>query len=133
MAALLIVLGALLIFLAIAISVLLSGDSLIRRQQVRRSMGTMSALTAQTESTEALEAPFSERVVAPAIAKLSGWGRSISPADQPERVRRRLDLAGNPLNWDVDRVLGWSVLSAERCGGCYSDCSSEVRSRRVWG
>ena len=45
-----------------------------------------------------------------AVAKLSGWGRSISPADQPERVRRRLDLAGNPVNWDVDRVLGFKVV-----------------------
>jgi tight adherence protein C len=39
-------------------------------------------------------------------------GRRISGADTAERIRRKLDLAGNPGGWTVDRVLSGKVLGA---------------------
>ncbi|HRI95651.1 MAG TPA: type II secretion system F family protein, partial [Nocardioides sp.] len=39
-------------------------------------------------------------------------GRRISGADTAERIRRKLDLAGNPAGWTVDRVLSGKVMGA---------------------
>ena len=39
-------------------------------------------------------------------------GRRISGADTAERIRRKLDLAGNPAGWTVDRVLSGKVIGA---------------------
>ena len=46
----------------------------------------------------------------PAVSRFSGLGRRLSPRGQTDRIRRRLDLAGNPEKWDVDRVYAFKVL-----------------------
>ena len=42
------------------------------------------------------------------------WGSvdGISGADTAQRIRRKLDLAGNPAGWTVDRVLSGKVIGA---------------------
>jgi tight adherence protein C len=57
-----------------------------------------------------LDTPFTDRVVAPIFEKLASWGRRFTPDDQAARIRRRLDLAGNPENWDVNRIIAFKVL-----------------------
>ena len=37
-------------------------------------------------------------------------GRRFTPGDQAARLRRKLDLAGNPAGWDTDRVLAFKML-----------------------
>ena len=54
--------------------------------------------------------PFGERVTGPAFARLAEWGRRLTPAGQAARLRHKLDLAGNPAAWDVDRVLAFKML-----------------------
>ncbi|MCW2775119.1 MAG: type secretion system protein, partial [Nocardioides sp.] len=39
-------------------------------------------------------------------------GRRLAGSDAAERIRHRLDLAGNPAGWTVDRVLSGTVLGA---------------------
>ena len=41
-----------------------------------------------------------------------GLGRRLSGADTPDRIRRKLDLAGNPHGWTVDRVVSGKVIGA---------------------
>jgi tight adherence protein C len=109
--ALLFVLGIGLVFLAI----ILIGSALSTSTQsgVTRSLAVLEAMTnAPKELNQELEKSFGERVLAPLQARAVGVGRRISGADTAERIRRKLDLAGNPAGWTVDRVLSGKVIGA---------------------
>src|SRR3954447_17250793 len=67
---------------------------------------------APKELNRELEKPFGERILAPLQARAVGIGRRISGGNTPGRVRRQLDLAGNPVGWTVDRVLSGKVIGA---------------------
>jgi tight adherence protein C len=49
--------------------------------------------------------PASERLLRPAVRRLGRIGRRLTPIDTPVRLQRRLDLAGNPSGWSVERIL----------------------------
>lgn len=59
-----------------------------------------------------LDRSFTERVLEPARQAVIALGRRLMPDGQLARIRRRLDLAGNPVGWDVDRVIALQVLGA---------------------
>ncbi|MBD8869152.1 type II secretion system F family protein [Nocardioides donggukensis] len=78
---------------------------------VSRSIEVLEAMTsAPEEMTKELDPPFSERVLAPLALRFQSIGRRITGADQAERIRQRLDRAGNPAGWTVDRVASTKVL-----------------------
>lgn len=81
---------------------------------VSRSLAAVEAMRSAPESmrTQELELPFAERVLSPLMRGITGLGRRLTPADQVARVRKRLDLAGNPAGWDVDRIVSLRVLLA---------------------
>jgi len=80
---------------------------------VARSLELIEAMTtAPKELTRELEKPFGERVLEPLQNRFVGLGRRLSGADSSERIRHKLDLAGNPPGWSVDRVLSGKVLGA---------------------
>jgi tight adherence protein C len=109
--AILFILGIALVLLAI----LLVGSALSTGTPsgVTRSLAVLEAMTnAPKELNQELEKSFGERVLAPLQARAVGVGRRISGADTAERIRRKLDLAGNPAGWTVDRVLSGKVIGA---------------------
>ncbi|MEV5002938.1 type II secretion system F family protein [Nocardioides sp. LML1-1-1.1] len=55
---------------------------------------------------------FAERVVDPLQKRALGVGRRITGADAAERIRRKLELAGNPREWTVDRIIALKVIAA---------------------
>lgn len=55
---------------------------------------------------------FADRVIDPMQARALTFGRRITGADQAERLRHKLELAGNPRGWTVDRVVSLKVLCA---------------------
>ncbi|WP_418062761.1 type II secretion system F family protein [Pimelobacter simplex] len=55
---------------------------------------------------------FADRIVSPLQDRAVKIGRRITGADKAERIRRRLDLAGNPAGWTVDRVVSFKVMFA---------------------
>jgi tight adherence protein C len=78
---------------------------------VNRSMAVLEALTsAPKEMKEELDAPFSERVLLPLLARAQGLGRRLTPADANERIHEKLELAGNPPGWTADRVSAGKVV-----------------------
>ena len=83
-----------------------------RRREVGRSLEQLThyAATARPLREQELQRPFAERVVGPLTDRFVRAGRRLTPDDRLDRVRRRLDLAGNPPGWDVDRVVGLRAL-----------------------
>jgi tight adherence protein C len=80
---------------------------------INRSLAVLQAMTeAPRELSADLEKPFADRVLQPLQERALKLGRRISGADSAERIRKKLDLAGNPAGWTVDRVTGGKVLGA---------------------
>jgi tight adherence protein C len=90
-------------------TVLLAGSQ--RRDAARRG-----ALLESFRSTpvplrqKELAVPFAERIIDPLTKRFVRTGRRLTPDERLDRIRNRLDLAGNPVGWDVDRVLGLKAL-----------------------
>jgi tight adherence protein C len=109
---LLFVLGVALVLLAIVL-VASAFSSSAEGGGVNRSIAVLEAMTnAPKELSRELDKPFAERVLAPLQARATTIGRRISGADTADRIRRKLDLAGNPAGWTVDRVLSGKVIGA---------------------
>ncbi|GAA1523920.1 type II secretion system F family protein [Nocardioides humi] len=64
------------------------------------------------ELAEEADRPFADRILAPFQARALALGRRLTGADKADRIRRRLDFAGNPRGWTIDRVLSTKVLCA---------------------
>ena len=78
---------------------------------VARSLAAVEAINSAPASMRRdLDKPFNERVTGPFVGWLTRLGRRFTPADQTARMRRKLDLAGNPVGWDTDRILAFKVL-----------------------
>jgi tight adherence protein C len=106
---LLLVLGVLLVLVAILL-VASATTSDAEASGVGKSLAVLQAMTsAPKELTDEIDRPFSERVWEPLQARTLGLGRRLSGADSAERIRRKLDLAGNPPGWTVGAVAGLVV------------------------
>ena len=107
----LLALGLSAIFLAIAVVLATVGVMTSERQQVGRSLAAVQAIqSAPTAMQRELNRPFSQRVLTPSLTRLTTLGRRFTPGDQLARIRHRLELAGNPPRWDVDRVIALKML-----------------------
>lgn len=106
------ILGIALVLLAI-ILVAIAYGSTAQSGGVTRSLAVLEAMTnAPKELSAELERSFGDRVLEPLQQRALGIGRRISGADTADRIRRKLDLAGNPKGWTVDRVVSGKVLGA---------------------
>ncbi|GCD88940.1 type II secretion system F family protein [Nocardioides sp. LS1] len=110
--------GAGLVLAALTMALSMVGVLSAERRGVGRSLAAIQALDSapSTLKTE-LEQPFSTRVVAPLGEKLVGIGRKLVRAGTAERIQRRLDIAGNPVGWDVSRIIGLKVAAMAGLGG----------------
>ena len=99
------------IFLALTLGLVTLATNLSERRQVGRSLAAVSALHAAPSAfSQELNKPFAERILDPGMARLTRLGRRLTRLDQVARIRHRLELAGNPPEWDVDRVIALKVL-----------------------
>jgi tight adherence protein C len=104
-------LGTILIFSALFILFSAFSGATRERHGVSRSIEVLEAMTtAPEEMLVELDKPFGERVLAPLYERAAGLGRRITGADQAERIRKKLDRAGNPPGWTVDRVATAKVI-----------------------
>lgn len=108
---LLLIMGAVLVFVAIYLVASALGDS--EPSGMNRSLAVIQAMTnAPKELTKDLDKPFAERVLQPFQARALRIGRRLSGKDSGDRIRHKLDLAGNPAGWTVDRVVAGKVIGA---------------------
>jgi tight adherence protein C len=108
---LLFVLGICLVLGAIIIVAVTMAESDGPTGGADRSLAMIEAMTnAPKELTEDFDKPFAERVIAPLQGRVLGLGKRVTGADASTRYQRKLDGAGNPAGWTVDRVIAAKVL-----------------------
>ena len=106
------IMGVLLVFTALALAASAARNA-APSTGVARSLELIEAMTtAPSELKADLDKSFGERVLIPLQNRFAGLGRRLSGADSSERIRRKLDLAGNPPGWTVDRVMSGKVVGA---------------------
>ncbi len=100
-----------LIFVALFMVFAAVGGLTKERTGVNRSIAVLEALTAApAEMKVELEPNFSDRVLFPLLARTQAMGRRLTPEDASDRIREKLDLAGNPNGWTVERVMAGKVV-----------------------
>lgn len=80
---------------------------------ITRSLAVLEAMSnAPGELTKELDQPFGERVLEPLRNQALLLGHRFTGTESAERIRRKLELAGNPPGWSVDKVVSGKVLGA---------------------
>jgi tight adherence protein C len=72
---------------------------------VARSLELIEKTVNQREVSKA-DLPLMERIVAPMLGRTRAIASRLSPTGANDRIGRRLDLAGNPSAWSVERIMG---------------------------
>lgn len=98
-------------------SVVLLARGLVREQAstgLARSLASLEQMggPGADELIADAEPSFADRVLSPLQERALSFGRRITGADKAERIRHRLEVAGNPMDWTVDRVIGLKVIAA---------------------
>jgi tight adherence protein C len=65
---------------------------------------------APTDMRNEMEPTFQDRVLDPLVGKTLNLGKKLTPADHSERIRQKLEIAGNPPGWTVDRVTSLKFI-----------------------
>ncbi|KAA1417970.1 type II secretion system F family protein [Nocardioides humilatus] len=86
---------------------------------LERSIATLENMSLNpADLKEELELPFADRVLEPLQERALNLGRRLTGADKAERIRHKLDLAGNPRDMSVDRIVSLKVMAAVVLGFC---------------
>lgn len=110
-ATMLLVVGLVGIFAAIMLSLTAVGVFDNEARGVGRSLSVLEAYSAAPpELRRELEPSFNDRVLAPLLDRTLSLGRKLTPSDHGERIRNRLEVAGNPPGWTVDRVTSMKFI-----------------------
>ena len=107
---LLLVIGIAGIFAGLGVALTVIGVATSEKKAVGRSLAALDAMRGlPAEMTDELDRPFNERVVEPMLQRFTKLGRRFTASDSAERIQHRLDIAGNPVGWTVDRIAGLKV------------------------
>ena len=111
MSVMVLLLGVACIFAALFVTFAAIGGLTSETPGVNRSLSVLEALTkAPEQMRNELDLPFVDRVLAPLLSRVQGITRRLTPTDASDRIRQKLDLAGNPPGMTVERVNGLKVL-----------------------
>ncbi len=103
--------GVLAIFLGLFLSLAAMGALTNESRGVSKSLAVMNAFSSAPQSMrEELDQPFRDRVLAPTLERFVGIGKRVTPSDYGERLQRKLDVAGNPEGWTIDRIISLKVV-----------------------
>lgn len=115
--ALLFILGLGAVFAGVILALTAMGVS-GQRNTVDRSLAAVQAISSvPTELQRDVDRPFTERLGEGVVGWLRSVGRHITPQDKMAALRRKLDLAGNPSGWTMDRVVALKALGLMLGGG----------------
>jgi len=75
-----------------------------------RSLELITAYSSAPKPMKAeLEPGFNDRVMSPLLTRLTAIGRRLTPADHADRLREKIEAAGNPAGWTSDRILAFKA------------------------
>jgi len=94
--------------LGVSISVLMAAES---RIEVRESLRRLDGYQIDNMREKEMLAPLRDRLLVPALQGVSTLTRRFTPVGYADTVRKKLTLAGNPENLDVDRFMSFKVLA----------------------
>jgi len=98
------------IFLALFLSLSAIGVFTNEATGVSKSLAVVAAFTAAPKPLQdELQPGFKSRVLLPGLDRLVGAGRRITPTGYADRIVHKLNVAGNPPGWTVDRVMSLTV------------------------
>lgn len=100
------------IFVAFTVLLATVGVLTTERTQVSRSMTALRSMSLPSDMEAELNPTFEERVLEPARVRLLSLGRRLTPQGQLDKIAERLEAAGSPRGWDVNRVISVKVLAA---------------------
>src|SRR5688500_9046149 len=104
------VIGIVGVFAGIFLSLTAIGVFTNETRGVSKSLAVLEAFsTAPQAMKDELDPGFQDRVLDPFLGRLTGLGRRLTPSDYTERILAKLNVAGNPPGWTVDRVLALKV------------------------
>lgn len=110
-ASLILVLGLVGIFAAIMLSLTAVGVFDNESRGVGKSLAVLEAYSAAPpEMRKELDPSFNDRVLTPLMDRTLNLGKKLTPSDHAERIRTRLEIAGNPSGWSIDRVISMKFL-----------------------
>lgn len=93
------------IFLGLLLSLTAVGVFTNEARGVSKSLAVVEAFTAAPSALrKEIDPSFEDRILAPLLDRFVGLGKKLTPADHTDRIRHRLELAGNPSGWTIDRV-----------------------------
>jgi tight adherence protein C len=104
-AGLLMMLGVAGIFVALFVSLAAVGVFSNEQRGVSKSLSVIEAFSAAPAAMQKeLDPSFNDRVMTPLLSRFTGIGKRISPSGHADSIRKKLDVAGNPAGWSVERV-----------------------------
>jgi tight adherence protein C len=103
--------GVLGVFLALFLGLTAIGVFTNEARGVSKSLTVIEAFSAAPPEMQRELAPsFQDRVVGPVLDRSLNVGKKLTPSDQGERIRHKLEVAGNPPGWTVDRVTSMKFV-----------------------
>ena len=110
-ATIILILGLVGIFAAIMLSLTAVGVFDNEARGVSKSLSVIEAFSAAPpELRQELDPSFNDRVLTPLLDRTLRLGKKLTPSDHGERIRTRLEVAGNPPGWTVDRVTSLKFI-----------------------
>lgn len=107
----LLITGILGIFAGIFLSLTAVGVFTNEARGVSKSLAVVEAFTAAPQAMkDELSPSFQDRVVGPFMDRFTSLGKRLTPSGYSERILQKLNVAGNPPGWTVDRVLSMKAL-----------------------
>ncbi len=88
----------------------LAGARPAERKQVARNLAGVEGATDLRQVVLARSA--GDRAIRPLLSTLTGLVRRLTPQGWTARLQRRLDLAGRPVAWPLERILALKALLA---------------------
>ena len=85
---------------------------------VARSLAQVELMTGRL-GTSRVDLDFGDRVVGPSLQRMVRLAKRLSPSGVAARLQHQLDLAGNPVDWSVERlfaVKGLGLLAGAGLG-----------------
>ena len=110
-ATMLLIVGIASIFLALLLSLTAVGVLTNEARGVSKSLAVLNAFsTAPRELRREIDPSFNDRVLTPLLDRSLNIGKKLTPADHADRIRHRLEVAGNPPGWSIDRVTSMKFI-----------------------